>query len=812
MAAMWRLGRAAAASAIVALLVACGGGGGGGGGGTPPDPVPPAAAAPTRAEAARFLGQATFGATAADIDRVTQIGYRRWLDEQMALPQTMHSPEVPKFDDPLTPLFVGYFPIQSSFWRQAATAPDQLRQRLVFALSEIFVVSVHDTNVLQHPRGVAAYLDMLGTNSLGNWRGLIEGVALHPMMGLYLSHLGNRKEDPASGRIPDENFAREVMQLFAIGVDELNPDGTARRDGAGRTIDTYGNDDVMGLAKVFTGWSWHAPQASDDYFFAISTNPLRFADAADPERDIRPMRSYPQHHSTSEKRFLGTVIPAGTGADASVRIALDRLFAHPNAAPFFCRQLIQRLVTSNPSPAYVQHVAAVFADNGQGVRGDLRAVVRAVLLDAEARGAPTPADVTGGKLREPILRITAWMRAFDVQARARRAGPTTSPATRSLSIGQSPLQSPSVFNFFRPGYVPPQSEAGRAGLVVPEMQIASETTVASYLNVAEIDDRLLRHRLPARPLHRLRRGDRARRRSGGARRPRRPPALRRRDERRDEVARAPGGRVGAGRHPLSREPGATRGAVRDGRTRVHRSTLRARPCTDPCHAVRCSPRRPALGLGVATPFALNLAAVGAASAQTAGDYKAIVCVFLFGGNDCANTVIPYDAAAHAAYRTARPPIARDRATLVPLPTQAGEPALALPPELASFAAHYRAGRATIVANVGPLVAAGDARADRRRLGGVAGQALLAQRPAVDLAGGRHRRHAVRLGRADRRRHRRRQRPPDLHRHVDHRQRGVAVRPFGRAIPGHARGRDGDRADFARDALRIGGGAVPCSTS
>ena len=477
-----RTRRGWATAAIAALLVACGGGGGGGGGTPPNDPAP--AAAPTRAQASRFLAQATFGATAAEIDRVTRIGYRAWLDEQMAMPQTLHVPEVPKFDDPLTPLFVGYFPIQSSFWRQAATAPDQLRQRVAFALTEIFVISIQDTSVLQHPRGVASYVDMLGSHALGNWRGLIEGVALHPMMGLYLSHLGNRREDPASGRIPDENFAREVMQLFSIGVDELNADGTPRRDAAGNAIDTYGNDDVMGLAKVFTGWSWHAPQTSDDYFFAVSTNPLRFADAADPERDIRPMRSYPQHHSTSEKRFLGTVIPAGTGADASVRIALDRLFAHPNAGPFFCRQLIQRLVTSNPTPAYVGRVAAVFADNGSGVRGDLQAVVRAVLLDPEARAEPAPANLTAGKVREPILRITAWMRAFDVRSRSGDWAYffTADPVT---SIGQSPLQSPSVFNFFRPGYVPPQSEAGRAGLAVPEMQIASETTVASYLNVAE---------------------------------------------------------------------------------------------------------------------------------------------------------------------------------------------------------------------------------------------------------------------------------------------------------------------------------------
>ena len=157
-------------------------------------------------------------------------------------------------------------------------------------------------------------MDTLAAGSLGNYRQLLEGVALHPMMGLYLSHLGNRKEDPASGRVPDENFAREVMQLFSIGVEELNADGSARTDAAGRPLETYGNDDVIGLARVFTGWNWHAPAPTDEYFFADYSNPFFFPAAADPERDIRPMRFYPQHHSTSEKRFLGTTIPANTDA------------------------------------------------------------------------------------------------------------------------------------------------------------------------------------------------------------------------------------------------------------------------------------------------------------------------------------------------------------------------------------------------------------------------------------------------------------------------------------------------------------------
>ncbi len=466
-------------------IAACGGGSGGSD--TPvAAPVTPvlADAKPTPASASRFLTQATFGPSAPQIDRLVQTGYRGWLDDQFAKPQTLHVPEVPLFGDPISPKFVGFYPIQSTFWRQAATADDALRQRVAFALSEIFVISINDMSVIEFPRGVASYLDMLGANAFGNFRQLIEAVALHPMMGLYLSHLGNRKEDPASGRIPDENFAREVMQLFTIGVEALNDDGTVKKDASGRPIETYGNDDVMGLAKVFTGWSWAAPETTDARFFAAQPIPLFFSPDAAPDRDIKPMQIYPQFHSASEKRFLGLTIAAGTDGTASLKFALDRIVSHPNVGPFIGRQLIQRLVTSNPSPGYVKRVAAAFADNGSGVRGDMRAVLRAVLLDDEARAAPAIGDTTAGKVREPMLRITAWMRAFNVKSNSGGWAYyfTSDPVT---SIGQSPLQAPSVFNWFRPGYVPPRSEIGNAGLVAPEMQIVGETTVASYLNVVE---------------------------------------------------------------------------------------------------------------------------------------------------------------------------------------------------------------------------------------------------------------------------------------------------------------------------------------
>ncbi|MEN3111389.1 DUF1800 domain-containing protein [Uliginosibacterium paludis] len=425
---------------------------------------------PSPAEASRFLQQASFGPHPDEIATLTRSSYQRWLDEQFSLPQTLFLPEIEpehvrleKGKNLRQELFF------RTFWKNAATAPDQLRQRVAFALSEIFVISFEgqlDVKI----RGAASYWDMLGRNAFGDFRTLLEEVARHPMMGIYLSHLRNQKEDPARGRVPDENFAREIMQLFSIGLYELNPDGSLRlRDG--QPVETYGMDDITGLARVFTGFSYGGPGTTDRHFNRQNE---------EPRWDILPMKGYPKFHSTSEKRFLGVVIPPQKTADpeGDLKIALDRLFNHPNVGPFFGRQLIQRLVTSNPSPAYVGRVTQAFNDNGAGVRGDMQAVIRAVLLDPEAR---SPAPQATGKLREPVLRLTQWMRAFDARSDSGNflIPNTDNPAN---SLGQSPLRSPTVFNFYRPGYMPPGSEIAQRNLVAPEMQIVSESSVAGYAN------------------------------------------------------------------------------------------------------------------------------------------------------------------------------------------------------------------------------------------------------------------------------------------------------------------------------------------
>lgn len=481
------------ATLLVLLLAACGGGAGdsptaagapppatGVGNPPPPEPPPPPPAAPpTRAEAARFLGQATFGPTAEEIDRIVALGYTAWLGEQFAKPQTLHRNTLDAVAATLpagTNLSQNHF--FESWWKQAARGEDALRQRAAWALAQIFVVSLQDGNVANFPRGVAAYYDTLGEHAFGNFRNLLEAVTLHPMMGLYLSHLRNQKEDAASGRVPDENYAREVMQLFTIGLVELNPDGTPRATNGGPR-ETYTNDDVSGLAKVFTGWSWYAgPDASD------RTDTRFFGRNPNAERDWRPMQPYPQFHSTAEKRFLGATIPAQGTPDgpASLKVALDTLFGHPNVGPFIGRQLIQRLVTSNPSPAYVARVAAAFDDNGSGVRGDLRAVWRAVLTDPEARNPAGLVDPQFGRLREPVQRLAHWMRSFGAQSDSGRflMGNTDNAST---SLGQTPMRSPSVFNFYRPGFVPPGSALAGAGMVAPEFQITSEVSVVGYLNM-----------------------------------------------------------------------------------------------------------------------------------------------------------------------------------------------------------------------------------------------------------------------------------------------------------------------------------------
>jgi len=434
-------------------------------------------------DASRFLHQATFGATSAEISRVQSIGYGAWLDEQFGLPaERRHQAAL---DAVLaTGATLSDSNVMNTFWKQAATGPDQLRQRIAFALSQIFVISLVDGAVARYRRGVGGYLDMLGREAFGTYRSLLEAVTRHPMMGRYLSHLANQKEDPTRNRVPDQNYAREVMQLLSIGLHELQADGTVRLVN-GQPVETYGSDDIVGLSRVFTGFSWAGPDTLSGRFFGNSTP------TPDPDRDVLPMQAYPQYHSISEKRFLGTVIPAGsTNADADLAVALDRLAAHPNVGPFLGKQLIQRLVTSNPSPAYVSRVTAAFDAGrytsgtwtiGTGVRGDLKATIAAVLLDREARSTPSLTNPNVGRVREPVLRLANWMRAFRVTSATGTflLGTTDDPAN---SLGQSPLRAPSVFNYYRPGYVPPNTGIAAAGLVAPEMQIINETSVIGYSN------------------------------------------------------------------------------------------------------------------------------------------------------------------------------------------------------------------------------------------------------------------------------------------------------------------------------------------
>lgn len=445
----------------------------------------PAAQPTTQVEAARFLTQSSFGPDTGSVDDVSANGFALWLERQFGMPAG--SPHADYLVSVIAGLPAGEGPqdshVMNTFWRQACTAPDQLRQRLAFALSQIFVVSLTNDAVSQYRRGVASYMDVLGRQAFGNYRDLLEAVTLHPMMGLYLSHLRNQKE--SGNRVPDQNYAREVMQLFSIGLYRLNPDGTLVFSN-GVPMETYGQDDIVGLSRVFTGFSWAGPDKQNGRFFG-NDDP-----APDPNRDVLPMQDYPQFHSTSAKTFLGTTIPAQGTPDprASLRIALDAIFNHPNIAPFFGRQLIQRLVTSNPSAAYVGRVSQAFNagtytrngwTTGSGRRGDLRATIAAVLLDDEARDMAKITDPAFGKVREPVLRLAAWMRAFNCRSASGNflLGVTDDPVG---SLGQSPMRSPSVFNFYRPGYVPPNTAIAAAGLVAPEFQIIHEVSVAGYAN------------------------------------------------------------------------------------------------------------------------------------------------------------------------------------------------------------------------------------------------------------------------------------------------------------------------------------------
>jgi uncharacterized protein (DUF1800 family) len=449
-------------------------------------------------QASRFLQQATFGATDADIHHLQQIGYDAWFTEQFSAPQTSHEQLVeqsillnPPACTPSANTDCSVFQLlanssdeiyfQNSFWQQAITGNDQLRQRMKYTLSEIFVISGTNVGVQEMPRGEAKYYDMLGSDAFGTFPTLLKDVTLSPAMGQFLSMLGNDKGDPPTTD-PDENYAREVMQLFTIGLWKLNPDGTQAIDSTTNLPQpTYSNTDVEGLAQVFTGFSWDSPAfAPDVAWYSCCIDAVPGAG-----QDLSAMISYDSHHSTGTKTFLST--STSSDADTDLAYALNVLFTHPNLPPFFCKQLIQHLVTSNPSPAYVQRVATVFTSTG----GDMQAVIKAVLMDQDALDPAAdaaslsyyggPALPYYGKVREALVRYTEWARAFSAQSRngSYYSGSTEDPI---YGLGEMTLRSPTVFNWFAPGYIPPGTSISAANLVAPEMQMTDVSTVVGFLN------------------------------------------------------------------------------------------------------------------------------------------------------------------------------------------------------------------------------------------------------------------------------------------------------------------------------------------
>ncbi len=443
-------------SLIASLMLGLGGCGGGSNGSPPGPPPPPPPPAITKAEAFQFLNQASFGATEAEAQRVIAMGFEGWINDQMRRPASLQLPHMQSLPPPQ---FMGQLQADrvDIWFRNSLHGDDQLRQRVAFALSEIFVVSQQGA-LNGQPYGLASYYDMLTQSVFGNYRDLLEKVTLHPSMGVYLSMLGNEKPDPVNNIRPDENYARELMQLFSIGLLELNQDGTPKLDAQNQQIPTYDQSIIEGFAHVYTGWTYAgAPRFH-----------INFANA---ERQVAPMELWSDFHDTGPKKALnGVTIPAGQTGDQDLAAALDNIFYHENVGPFIAIRLIQRLVTSNPSPGYVSRVAAVFNDSGSGVRGDLGAVVRAILLDDEAR-PDIPIEIDG-KIKEPILRLTQLWRAYDATSQSGRY-----PLNFVYIIfGQGPLQAPHVFNFFSPFFAPP-GEIRNNSFVAPELEISTE-----YLN------------------------------------------------------------------------------------------------------------------------------------------------------------------------------------------------------------------------------------------------------------------------------------------------------------------------------------------
>jgi uncharacterized protein (DUF1800 family) len=459
--------------------------------------------------AARFLRQTTFGANRTAIERLITQGYPAWIEEQFAKPAVSHLATV--MADPVrttSPWDV----LMPSIWKQYFEGDDQLRQRVSFALSQIFVVSLSNNTLNDAPCGTAAYLDILNRNAFGSARTLLKEITLSAAMGEYLSMKESAKADPLLQTQPDENYARELLQLFSIGTVMLNNDGTAKRDAGNNTIATYTEDTVKEFAKALSGWSfagqdqqnpsrWLNPDLWDaDPLIRAKKSCTAWSTPMEPWTEVfksvdnkryisgpahdtgpKQLLSYPDAPHPSLPAYLQ---PQGLleYVQGSLEKLLDNVFYHPNVGPFLAKQLIQRLVTSNPSPAYVDRVAQKFNDNGGGVRGDMKAVIRAILLDNEARNSALARQPTYGKLSEPVVRFVQMHRAFNATRPNGYRGLWDFSAPTSLN--QNPLRAPSVFNFYPPDYSP-AGPLAKNGLVGPEFGITNSTSVAGFADFSK---------------------------------------------------------------------------------------------------------------------------------------------------------------------------------------------------------------------------------------------------------------------------------------------------------------------------------------
>ena len=431
-------------------------------------------------EASRFLAQASLGASYEEIMQLTDIGIDAWLDNQINLPPRSFAAKYDSIHQEVITMITNQGDLNRylsfSFYEMVMTYNDVLRQKVAFALSQIFVVSPYfNPAISDEGRAVASYYDVLYLNAFGNYRDILEQVSTHPVMGIYLSHFQNEKADLIQGILPDENYAREILQLFSIGLLELNNDGSFKIDEDGEVIPTYRNTEIEEFAKVFTGFS--GSPSDQDLGISFDENQRNY--------DLtQPMVLFQEYHDKREKRLLGdTYLLPNQDGYIDLNDALDLIFNHPNVGPFIAFRLIQQLVKSNPSPAYINRVATAFNNNGTGIRGDMEAVVRAILLDPEARDIDWVNHPQSGKLIQPIERFTKLYKAFN----------TTTPSGRywledelefSPDLAQGFLSSPTVFNFFTPFFAETNIVAPE-GLVSPEFQILNSNTGISYINHVE---------------------------------------------------------------------------------------------------------------------------------------------------------------------------------------------------------------------------------------------------------------------------------------------------------------------------------------